>query len=222
MSLPESIVSWDPVAVLSINQNLDGHITCAGVRNRTTTPCGWHHDETKALQIDAWLKRISNMSPRSILLEIETFAKLCLCDHHKRQVGVKVREWTAAINRLSSSDQEGLTVSGCQIASSPRLALNHQPIPGSTVSAWVPDPLDHFQHNDKRIITLQATVATLQEDIKKLMVRTSVLELAHPEKGTVSSSQKRSVRVRLLDLLRTLFRRNRQQGASLKSENKGE
>jgi hypothetical protein len=96
-TLSRGVAQWDPLVVLNLVRLADGSFKCAGVKNKTTTPCGWLIEGEKAKEISQIVDDISLRTPRSSVALLKSLATSSLCQHHTAQVGVKVTAWTEII-----------------------------------------------------------------------------------------------------------------------------
>lgn len=206
LSTPISFPQWDPIEILSINQKPDGNFTCSGVKNNTTTRCGFHLRGETALKISDLLDEISILPPQTAVQSLKALADNSLCLHHKLQARGKVMEWTTTINRLSPSTQAGPNIPGRHTPSPP-----HRPSPtpqstpsqsqGSNVSSWSVGPRNRPQPGDISSPipgTIGSTVEDkkrqLREDIARLTAELDSLEVGGGEPSNSASSRQVSRR----------------------------
>jgi hypothetical protein len=106
-SAPEAVPvvasRWDPIQVLRINQKQDGNFTCAGV-TAAGTPCGWNIRGPSAANIQNLADTLSMQPPVSAIQSLRILAEAVICFNHKKQISIKVRSWTAAINNLPAQN----------------------------------------------------------------------------------------------------------------------
>jgi hypothetical protein len=118
--ITDSIVSasapkWDPVVVLHIKKQPDGHFICVGVKNRTTDACGYRIKGSDAAETSELLDEMSVVSPQSTTKSLRDLARLSLCRHHQLQARDKVKQWESAINLLSSSIETRMCITNTHI-----------------------------------------------------------------------------------------------------------
>jgi hypothetical protein len=212
-TLSSGIAQWDPVVDFKLLRLLDGSFKCAGVKNRTTTSCGFRIEGEKAKEISQIVDTISLLAPQWSIASLESLAKSSLCHHHKLQIGVKVTAWTRIVLQYPVAAVRALTTSETSTIvhenqTEITLPLCHELEASSETSAQLPRPLyDGARHSSTEQIEslligmkqLQATTAYLETRLEEAMTDTSLWKQSEP-------------RTRRIGCLASLFRKHRTKG----------
>jgi hypothetical protein len=208
-TLFSGITQWDPVVDFKLRRLPDGSFKCAGVKNGTTTPCGYRIEGEKAEEISQMVNDISLLAPQRSIASLESLARSSLCHYHKLQIGVKVTDWTrivlqypvAAVRALITSDTSTMVH---ETQTEITFPLCHELEASSETSGQLPRP----QYGGARHSSAEQ-IESLLSGMKQLQVTTASLEIRLEEVTLDTSLWKQSEqRTRRIGCLASLFRKH--------------